>query len=127
MIKSLPLIAVIAAGIYLFIKVLDEFIEAAVFFHSLNDYRHVFDDFEAELCQLEAGGMSGTDGADAGSRAMAEFGRQLETELSTYRIMVSSNRLKYRCWRLFFHENRLVEHFRGHTGTNDNGVAACQG
>lgn len=121
MIKSLPLIAIIAAGIYLFIKVLDEFIEAVLFFHSLNDYRHVFDDFEAELCQLEEGGMNGE---DAGSRAMAEFGRQLETELSAYGIMVASNRLKYRCWRLFFHENRLVGSFRGNTGTNNNGVAA---
>ena len=51
MIKILPVIAIVAASIYLFMKAFDCLVETAIYFHSLYKSRLVFDDYEAELLQ----------------------------------------------------------------------------
>lgn len=109
MIKLLPVFAIIAVSILLFVKAFDKFIELVVFFHSLCSYRNVFDDYEAELIQLENDGEKGKTGRmDTDDKVLAEVRKSLEEELSAYRELVNSNLWKYRCWRLFFREHTLV-------------------
>lgn len=107
MIKLLPVIAIIGVSIYLLMRAFDKFVELLLFFHSLYSYRRVFDEFEAELFQLE------NNHADSDGKTLAEMLKKLEKELSAYRRLVGSNRWKYRCWKLFFHENGLVRAITG--------------
>lgn len=124
MIKLLPVFAIIAVSILLFVKAFDKLIELVVFFHSLCSYRNVFDDYEAELIQLENDEEKGKTGRmDTDDKVLTEVRKSLKKELSAYRELVNSNLWKYRCWRLFFREHTLV---RTISDTNNEVVAIQQ-
>lgn len=106
MTEFLPVIIIIASSIYLFLKAFDCLIRTAVFFYTLNTYRLVFDDYEAEFFQLE------TDGNERNSDTVAELKSQLAKDLSAYRKLVTSHPWKYRCWKLILGENRIVRILR---------------
>lgn len=116
MIKLLPVFVIIAVSLFLFIKVFDKFIELVLFFHVLCKYRYVFDDYETELFRLEhtvRNGENENDRIDTGGKTIAEVRESLEKDLSAYRSLICSNQWKYRCWKLFFHEHRLVRAIDG--------------
>lgn len=102
MIELLPVVIITAASIYLFLKAIDCLINTAIFFYTLNTYRLAFDDYEAELFQLE------TDGNDRDQAAVEDWKSQLAKDLSAYRSLVNGHPWKYRCWKFVSGENRLV-------------------
>lgn len=98
MIRFLPVIAIVAASIYLFMKAFDCLLETVIYFHSLYKFRLVFDDYEAELFQL------GTD-----LKASAEIKLQLAEDLSKYDRLTGIHPWRYRFWRLIYGENEFVK------------------
>lgn len=98
MIKILPVIAIVAASIYLFMKAFDCLVETAIYFHSLYKSRLVFDDYEAELLQT---GME-TDAA-------VEVRLQLAKDLAKYDRLANVHPWRYRFWRLVYGENKFVK------------------
>lgn len=98
MIKYLPMIAIVVASIYLFIKAFDYLLETVIYFHSLYKFRLVFDDYEAELFQLE------TD-----TEAAIELKLQLAEDLSKYDRLTGVHPWRYRCWKLIYGENEFVK------------------
>lgn len=97
MIRFLPVIAIVAVSIYLFMKAFDCLLETAIYFHSLYKFRLVFDDYEAELLQT-----------DTDTDAVAELKSHLAGDLSEYGRLVGIHPWRYRFWKLIYGENRLV-------------------
>ena len=97
MIKILPVIAIVAVSIYLFMKAFDCLVETAIYFHSLYKSRLVFDDYEAELSQL---------GAD--NDAALGIRLQLAQDLAKYDKLVNVHPWRYRFWKLVYGENKFV-------------------
>ena len=98
MIKILPVIAIVAVSIYLFMKAFDCLVETAIYFHSLYKSWLVFDDYEAELLQT---GME-TDAA-------VEVRLQLAKDLAKYDRLTNVHPWRYRFWRLVYGENKFVK------------------
>lgn len=98
MIKYLPVIAIVVASIYLFMKVFDYLLETVIYFHSLYKFRLVFDDYEAELFQL-----------DTDTEAAIELKLQLAGDLSKYDRLTGVHPWRYRCWKFIYGENEFVK------------------
>lgn len=98
MIRFLPVIAIVSASIYLFMKAFDYLLETVIYFHSLYKFRLVFDDYEAELLQL------GTD-----TEASVEVRSQLAADLSGYARLAGVHPWRYRCWKFIYGENEFVK------------------
>lgn len=97
MIKFLPVVAIVAVSIYLFLKAFDWLLETLIYFHSLYQSRLTFDDYEAELCQL----APDTDAAN-------ELKEHLAKDLFKYGKLAGAHPRRYRCWKMMCGESKLV-------------------
>lgn len=97
MIKYLPVIAIVAVSIYLFMKAFDCLLETVIYFHSLHKYRLVFEDYEAELYEV---------GEDAD--AALDLKAHLAEDVTKYGKLAGVHPWRYRCWKMMCGESKLV-------------------
>ena len=97
MIKYVPIIAIVAVAIYLFMKAFDCLLETVLYFHSLHQYRLVFEDYEAELYEV---------GEDAD--ATLDLKAHLAKDVTRYGELAGVHPWRYRCWKFLCGENELV-------------------